>query len=405
MSILIAGAGPAGSRLAEILANRGCKVTLVDRLKNAYQNSFSSAVVPISSIDNFSIPIKSISAYWKSWQIFAPDGSSHKWSSKNELGVVLDFGELRQQLWTKAINAGVEMLSGWKVNSVHSLSSHAQVELQDPNGNKHLRKVLFVVDATGQKRSLIKHSQASSNFGNDELLKGTGIEWILQDEKSSNKWKNSISFFLGSCWINHGYGWIFPMAKNKLKVGFCSIIPPNSTLCSNSSNINALKKLLSKFSLNTLPVIERHGGEIKSTIKRRESHSDGRLVGIGDAVSTANLLGGEGIRHALLSAEILAPLLEEACNSLNISKNGEFFVLQKYQKSLSRCLGWRWTVSNRIAKKTWWGLSGKIGDERLFKLLNGLALKASAEDISALLFEYEFERYGLRLLPYLIGLR
>jgi 2-polyprenyl-6-methoxyphenol hydroxylase-like FAD-dependent oxidoreductase len=42
----------------------------------------------------------------------------------------------------------------------------------------------------------------------------------------------------------------------------------------------------------------------------RERHGRGRLLAIGDAVSTANLMGGEGIRDALLTADVLAPWLE-----------------------------------------------------------------------------------------------
>jgi len=61
LSILIAGAGPAGSRLAELLAINGISVTLVERLKNPEQNAFSSAVVPFSALKNELIPLESVS--------------------------------------------------------------------------------------------------------------------------------------------------------------------------------------------------------------------------------------------------------------------------------------------------------------------------------------------------------
>ena len=35
------------------------------------------------------------------------------------------------------------------------------------------------------------------------------------------------------------------------------------------------------------------------------------------------------------------------------------------------------------------------------RLISGLSEQASAEDLSELLFDYRFERYGWRLLPYL----
>ena len=122
------------------------------------------------------------------------------------------------------------------------------------------------------------------------------------------------------------------------------------------------------------------------------------LLGLGDAVSTGNLLGGEGIRHALASADVLAPLLMDALA-------GRPRALASYPKRLRRRLGWRWSLSGRLAKRTWLGLSDERADGRLDRLLAGLEATASAEALSQLLFEYRFERYGLRALPYLIGLR
>ena len=121
MEVLIAGAGPAGSRLAERLASRGLSVTLVERLKEPGKNSFSSAVIPIEAIQSGLIPKQPISAYWKCWQIFDPNGKPHQWTNSSNLGVVLDFGKLREQLWSEAIYKGVELMNGWSVKSVVSL--------------------------------------------------------------------------------------------------------------------------------------------------------------------------------------------------------------------------------------------------------------------------------------------
>jgi hypothetical protein len=71
---------------------------------------------------------------------------------------------------------------------------------------------------------------------------------------------------------------------------------------------------------------------------------------------------------------------------------------------LRRALGWRWSLSGRLARRTWLGLHGPAADGRLDQVLRGLE-SSRAEDLSALLFGYRFERYGLRALPYLLGWR
>jgi hypothetical protein len=62
-------------------------------------------------------------------------------------------------------------------------------------------------------------------------------------------------------------------------------------------------------------------------------------------------------------------------------------------------------LSGRLARRTWLGLNSPAADRRLGRLLAGLEQHQQAEDLSALLFDYRFERYGLRALPYLLGLR
>jgi len=147
--------------------------------------------------------------------------------------------------------------------------------------------------------------------------------------------------------------------------------------------------LLNRFGLDQLPVLDRHGGLVSSTVNRRETSGSGVLRAVGDSASTANLLGGEGIRHAMDSADVLAECLVSGAT------------LQDYQLSLKRLFNWRWGVSNRLARRTWWGLNNNSADERMNRLISGLSEQASAEDLSELLFDYRFERYGWRLLPYL----
>ncbi len=404
MSVLVAGAGPAGSRLAELLSLNGVRVILVERLSNPNQEVFSSAALPINAIDEQLIPQTSISHYWNTWQIFTPGEAQFQWKSSKSLGVVLDFGLLRDSLWDKARKSGVELLSGHTVKNVCSLSNYAEVEICGPNGNLQKRKVNWVVDATGSRRKLISNNKNNCQFNNNEYIKGSGVEWLIQGDQNSNQiWGEKLTFCIGTKWIEHGYGWIFPMRNNQLKVGICKLPPGfNKGL---DTSLDGLKRLMQRFELDKFHVLDQHGGFISSSIKRNEPHLYGRLVGVGDAISTANLLGGEGIRYALSSASVLAPLLLEANGLAKRGYEKSCKPLLTYKKELRKKFGWRWVIANKLAKRTWWGLSNEVADKRLNKLIVGLHRSASAEDVSALLFDYRFERYGFRLFPYLMDWR
>jgi len=405
--VLIAGAGPAGADLARRLAQAGASVLLVDSLVDLRQAAFSSAALPWAAVQEHALPDAVVAARWSGWTLLGPGSDRRSWTSATPaanaagtaaeksmppLGAVLDFGALRHCLAERAEAAGAELRLGWRAVEWQPDGAQARTLLRGPAGAQRWIRSRWLVDSTGQQRALLGEPDHAA----DPLVRGGGVEWLLQvDQAVWQIWADRLSFLLGSDWVPQGYGWVFPMAPGQLKVGVCRLDdsgrpqPPLHGL---------LQNVLQRLDLAQAPVLDRHGGVIRSTIRRREPHQNGPLLGLGDAVSTANLLGGEGIRHALSSSAVLAPLLLQALA-------GRPAALRRYPRRLRRRLGWRWSLSGRLARRTWLGLDGPRADGRLRRLLAGLEAGAGAEDLSALLFDYRFERYGPRALPYLLGWR
>jgi flavin-dependent dehydrogenase len=388
--VLIAGAGPAGLLLARRLAQAGASVLVVDPLLDLHQAAFSSAALPLSALREFELPAHVQAARWRGWQLHGPGDQQRQWMAHHDLGAVLDFGALRQWLAEQAIAAGARLQLGWAVRGWHSNAPGATASLRGPGGEDRAAECRWLVDASGQRRALLGEPPAAAGA----LVAGAGVEWLLQvPQPQWTPWAERLSFMLGSTWVPQGYGWVFPMQPGQLKLGVCRLHdasrqqPPLHQL---------LRQLQQRLQLDDAVVLDRHGGLIRSTIRRREPHQRGPLLGLGDAVSTGNLLGGEGIRHAMASGEVLAPLLLKALG-------GQPDALSRYPRLLRRRLGWRWSLSGRLARRTWLGLHSPAGDQRLERLLEGLQQKSSAEELSALLFDYRFERYGWKALPYLLG--
>jgi flavin-dependent dehydrogenase len=280
--------------------------------------------------------------------------------------------------------------------ALSSLSAEgASVRLQTRDGRTSLRSARWLIDATGARRDLLQQAGLRPN-PEDPLLQGIGVEWLLQaDDRQSAAWRDRISFFLGTAWIPHGYGWIFPMQGQRLKVGVCHLPPADRSIP--GSLASPLKRLIQRCGLSTCPVLDRHGGPVSSSISRTEQLAAGALLAVGDAASSANLLGGEGIRHAMDSADQLADLL-----IAEGIRGDSTTMARRYQQQLKDQRSWRWLVSGRLARRTWWGLDNPRADRRLQRLIHGLSVSTEAPALSELLFDYNFERYGLRLLPYLL---
>ena len=391
VDVLIAGAGPAGLHLARQLASRGCSVGVVDPLLDLGQAAFSSAALPLSALQQFGLPPEVVAAHWRGWQLHGPGEQVRRWQADDCLGAVLDFGKLRQWLAREAVASGAELALGWRVQAWQPTSPHGAIaSLRGPQGLRRQVHCRWLVDATGQQRALI----GDPDPRHGALVAGAGVEWLLEVSLASwQRWSDRLSFMLGSRWVPQGYGWVFPMTPGQLKLGVCRLVDP---LQPQPSLHGLLRQLQHRLGLEGVQVLDRHGGLIRSTIARREPHRRGPLLALGDAISTANLLGGEGIRHAMASSDVLAPLLQQALL-------GRPAALDRYPKALRRRLGWRWSLSGRLARRTWLGLNDAQGDQRLERLLRGLEQSTRAEQLSALLFDYRFERYGYRVLPYLLG--
>ena len=401
--ILVVGAGPAGASLAGRLAAAGRDVLLVDRLGDLRQAAFSSAALPLAALAEHGLPEQVVAARWQGWQLIGPGADSRRhWSAAAPLGAVLDFAGLRLWLVEQLQQAGGSLRLGLKAVATEPWGNGMRTRLQGAAGPVLVRSG-WVVDASGQGRALIGEPPP----GQEPLQRGVGLEWLVElPQQAWEAWAGRLSFCLGSRWVPHGYGWVFPMQPGRLKIGVCRLDAPGPQPPLGLLQRRLLEALLAPEGLEPsgadLRILDRHGGPIRSTIRRREPHGRGRLLALGDAVSTANLLGGEGIRHALTSARILADLLENELQTP--ASGGEVRLLRRYTRRLRRALGWRWSLSGRLAQRTWRGLADDRGDTRLERLLHGLESRR-AEDLSALLFDYRFERYGLRSLPYALGWR
>jgi len=396
--VLVVGCGPAGAELARLLAQAGLAVWLVDQLADLSQAAFSSAALPLAALERFSLPSSLVASRWQGWQLLGPGEAVRRWQGDQTLGVVLDFGALRHWLVGEAQAWGARLELGCRALEQRQGADGISTLLRWRDGQQRWIQSRWVVDATGQARSLLGEPPAPAG----PLVSGLGVEWLLAvSAAQEQRWRGQLSFLLGTDWLSQGYGWVFPMQGGRLKVGVCRLQDPSRPQPPLGP---LLQRVLGRCGLEGAEVLDRHGGLIRSTIGRLEPHRRGRLIGLGDAVSTANLLGGEGIRHALLSARVLAPQLLAALapgTQDRVAAQG----LDAYPRQLRRALGWRWGLSGRLARRTWLGLNSPAADRRLGRLLVGLEQHQQAEDLSALLFDYRFERYGLRALPYLLGLR
>jgi digeranylgeranylglycerophospholipid reductase len=175
-----------------------------------------------------------------------------------------------------------------------------------------------------------------------------------------------------------GYGWIFPMAPNQLKVGVIRYFQNKNYVPFEPSYQHYLNQLLAECGPYQLE--DRHGKTIHYTARQKDKRYSGPVIAIGDAVSCVNPLGWEGIRHALFSGKAAAKSLTHCLSN----KNSDF---TSYQKELNRYFGYKWIFSEWFMKNLFTTHNDALIDKAVkhFGHMNN-------EEIIDVIFNYKFTR-------------
>jgi flavin-dependent dehydrogenase len=136
-------------------------------------------------------------------------------------------------------------------------------------------------------------------------------------------------------------------------------------------------------------IINIHGGVLKYCSGLKDTYSQNNIIAIGDAVSTVNMLGGEGIRHGMQSAEI-------ACRYIEAYLSGKQVNFQAYKPEMYQTYKKTWDWSERMGIRKYLEYSDELID-RGVAYLNHF----SADEILEILFEYNFKVIYRGVFPYL----
>lgn len=378
--VLIVGAGPAGGHLARKLAQQGVQVLLTDRLKDLHTNAFSSAGTLWEALARFDLPESLVGSSWRHLEILSTQERG-RWEGPRTgtpIGAVLDFGRLRTFLTEATRQHGGDVWLG-----ARALSREGGRVRFERDGEEVEVEARLVIDATGPARSLMRHGTPKQT----EYLSATGLEWLVEvPEATYARFKETLLFTMGSKWMPRGYGWVFPMEANTLKVGAGRFILGG--MGDGPSLKTQIEFLLrEEVRCPEARLIDQHGATLKYAKGLQDVYVDGPLMAIGDAVSTLNVLGGEGIRFAMEGAEIALPYVLQRLANPNCEVPG-------YRKAMHRRFKRAWSWSEELAIRKYL----QDDDTRI----DGLVRFLKPRDLDFLvdvLFHYNFGRAARKAGP------
>lgn len=321
--VVISGAGPSGSKCAEILARNGFKVALIEKdttWRKPCGGGVSSRIFKYFPQLRKHNPhrIKSIGMYSAEY-----DKLKFSWESMRDDSIVMDRLELDNVIRNVAIDAGARLYDRHlSYDFITKGGKRLGIKTKTNSGTEEFYgKILIIAD--GMSSKLAVKSGLRERWNIQEL--GLAKCAIMEGETSLDK--QCIHIFFRPY---KGYGWIFPLSDTKFNIGCGTFEEANEKY-----NLNQIyeefihdphiKKILSGKNYRTIwsaafPLPGRG-------VKKKSLYGENIML-IGDTVGFVSPISGEGIHPSIVSGKVAAETAVKAIEEENISIK----MLKNYRK-------------------------------------------------------------------------
>jgi geranylgeranyl reductase family protein len=350
--IVIIGAGPAGSRAAQVAAQNGVRVLLIDRRQCIGVPVQCAEFVPqwISRHAHFSP--KCILQTINTMVTHFFGGASLEMKSP---GYMLDRSLFDKELVTSAILTGAQISVETKASSLSSDGVMIECGMK-----KELIKSKVIIGADGV------HSSVARWVGLTPIKTIVALQYEMAIPHS----QNYVEVFFHRDYEG-GYAWFFPKGRTA-NVGVGVV----------QSKLSLLPKLLSNFlnslketkKLSRIDIVSKTGGSIPCEPHQKTVFGNTLLVG--DAAGHAHPITGGGILNAVIGGEIAGRVAAEAVvkGDLRYLENYEIEWGETFGQSLSYGASKRELLEESwnkpgidfedLIRKTWVGFKEYYKDRR-----------------------------------------
>jgi digeranylgeranylglycerophospholipid reductase len=365
--IAVVGGGPAGLSAAYAAARSGAKVILFEKDESIAHNIRTSGVTWIEEIEKLGITSEHYNPI-KNYCFISPSNEVTIRGSTAK-SCVLNVRSAFQHLAFLAAEEGSQIMVKSNVINVIVDSNNriSGLKVTTPKGDVVIGSKL-VIDASGFNTSIARRL----GIVNEWRRYGVGAEYECYCEKVDTE---TWTLLVGRDYSEAGYAWVFPVSKNRIRIGV-GIGRPESKVDPLQKLNSILEKKLNPFNkMGKITPIELHYGFIPNEGLRKSTVFDGLLL-VGDSAGQANPLLLEGIRYAIEFGRLAGKI-----GAMSLPNNSSKASLIEYERT------WRSTIESKIhsaikVQSRWIGLSDE-GWNKEIEILRDMSIEEFLDFIKA----------------------
>jgi digeranylgeranylglycerophospholipid reductase len=380
--IIIIGAGPCGSHVAQRLSHLGYRVVVVEKNVRPGDNICCTGILSEECLRTFPLDNSLVLRQASSAKFLSPSGKCLRLCREDPVAAIVDRPRLDMSLAKQAQEAGAEYLFQAKATDILSRADAVEVRI-DGQHQKIALKAKATVIATGFGSTLPR------KLGLGEIRQ---FALGAQAEVDVNE-VDEVEIYFDRSLAPGGFAWLVPTADGKGLAGL-------------------LTRRRADFHLkNLLNTLSRQGKIASSEVPRSygivplrplpKTYTD-RVLAVGEAAGQVKPITGGGIYYGLLCADIAAEVLHQALMAGNFLATS----LSAYQKK------WRARLNRELTIDYWaQSLFAKLSNNHIDYLFRAASKKGIPELLtSAKNFSFDWHsrlllQIAWHLIPFVKGLK
>ena len=305
--VIVSGAGPSGSKCAEVLAKNGFKVALIEKDTNWRKPCGGGCSVRLFKYYPQLRKLDIVNKH--SIEMYSADFSKFQYRYENydDYSFVMDRLELDNLMRDVATDAGAELFDrNVSIDFITKNQKKVGLKTKTPSSiEEYHGKIIIIADGMSSKLAL------KSGMRPPWKTKDLGLAKCAILEGKTSVDVNAAYFYFQPY---YGYGWIFPINEDRFNVGVITFYEDNfkyniNNLLKEFINKPNIKKFLPESNYKQIWAAafpEPANGVIEKCL-----YGDNLMI-VGDAAGFVSPISGEGLHAGVVSGNIAAVTAIEA---------------------------------------------------------------------------------------------